>query len=307
MNFFINSGIGPLILIIILSALGCTKVTIQSGVSKRHMRHTADSIIFNAVFFIFAAAFIALFFPLAKPDPTIIIYSSLTGLLTVTFQVIYSIALSVGPVSMTVLIMNFSSLISTTFSVIFFKEHVYLSQIFGIVMLVISIFMNHTNHTDEKKANKLWLILSLASLVVNGFASCAQKFFYATESSTIPNADHTMLVIMYVSAAAFAMMVYAAGLIFKKEKTTFGRKKAPYISAATVGLVMAAYQFFYMFALENMDGAYFFPTANGAQALVMTFIGVVFFKDSLSKRQKLGVVFGLLCVLFMNLKFVRII
>ena len=54
--------------------------------------------------------------------------------------------------------------------------------------------------------------------------------------------------------------------------------------------------------MEKIDGGFMFPTYSGMQSLGMTVIGILLFKDKLSKRQVLGVVTGISCVVLMNVR-----
>ena len=57
-----------------------------------------------------------------------------------------------------------------------------------------------------------------------------------------------------------------------------------------------------MYVTSVTDGTFMMPTYSGLQTVMMTLVGVLIFHDKLSRRQLLGVLFGVVCVICMNLR-----
>ena len=136
MSYFVQ-----FLLVLLLAVLACIKVTVQGFVSRGHIRTTQDSVWFNAMVFAVIAAFLVLLFPMGEITGTLVLYASVVTITTVVFQVCYTIALKTGPVSLTVLIGNFHVLITTSFSCLFLGESLYLSQMAGIALLILSMYL----------------------------------------------------------------------------------------------------------------------------------------------------------------------
>ncbi len=212
-------------------------------------------------------------------------------------------AMGSGPVSLTVMIVTFSQFIIIASSVILYGEKIYLTQLIGIVFLILSMILNLKTDKEQKKVTIKWLIPTFVALIANGVATVLQKVF-GKNNTGIEGADTTFLCLIYLSAALFAFLFYAfRRYTGTRTKATMrvGKSVLPYTLA--IAVILAIYQKCYMYALVQIDSAVMFPTHNGLQSLVMTFIGVLFFKDKLSKRQWLGVACGLLCIVLMNLSF----
>ena len=296
MSYFVQ-----FLLVLLLAVLACIKVTVQGFVSRGHIRTTQDSVWFNAMVFAVIAAFLVLLFPMGEITGTLVLYASVVTITTVVFQVCYTIALKTGPVSLTVLIGNFHVLITTSFSCLFLGESLYLSQMAGIALLILSMYLGSESKPDEKKATRRWLLLTLASMSCSALYGIGQKLFLATPESKLPNAQATELAVSYAMAAVAAFAIY---FVARKKggRTTMGFKKPILLYALAIGFTLSLYQRLNTYALGVVEGTFQFPTYAGLQSLGMTLVGVVLFKDQLSRRQKLSVVCGIVSVVLMNMR-----
>ena len=129
------------LIILALVALGTLKTTLQGRISKKYIRNSQDTLIYNAEVFAAIAVVMAVIFKVSVPDKTLVCFALAGACTTLIFQSTYSVALSTGPVSLTVLIINFNVLITTAVSIFMFNEKFYLTQLFGIMFLVLSMFL----------------------------------------------------------------------------------------------------------------------------------------------------------------------
>ena len=279
------------------------KIVLQGFVSRGHIRTLQDSLWFNVLLFGTIALMFALLFPMGEVDGTILAYGLLLGISNVISQACYAFAFNAGPVSLTVLIASFNVFISALFSAVAFGESIYLPQLGGLVFLALSMLLNRSKSPDEKKANRKWLILTLVVMVSFGFGNTAQKLFWITESSKLPNSSTTLMIVMYTSACLAALAAYlTVGHTGKKEKSALRFRKPVVLYALAVGATLTIYQKLNMYGLEHIDGSFFFPTAIGTQTMLVTLAGVVLFHDKLSRNQKLSIVCGIICLALMNLR-----
>lgn len=285
---------------ILLTIFACGKVTLQSRVCRQHLHGTRDSVFFNALFFTSVLIFLAIIFHPTVYTVYTLIFGAMVGASTVLFQCTYTMALACGPVSLTVMISGFSILISTIASIVMFNETVSIFQIIGIVFLISSLILTTVEKGASKHINMKWLVLSLTALVSNGLGATLQKtysqFFAASEKG---DTSISFLIVIYAAATLFSFLL----LIFLKEPS--GRKfefKNSLPFALGMGLIISVYQRLYMIGLANIDGVFFFPMSSGLSSLSMTLIGVLLFRDKLSKNQWLGTACGLVSVCLMNIR-----
>jgi len=300
LNYFLQ-----FLVMLAITVLSCSKVTIQGRVSRKYIQNTSDTVLFNVQLFAAIAAVVAILFNVSAPDLTLMLHAVICAVCTTVFQTAYAMALREGPVSLTVLIVNFHVLVTTAASIIMFGDPIFLTQILGIIALVISLLLSRSSSSDEKKVSGKWVMLIIVSIVSVSLFTIVQKL-YATTDSNIENSDTTFICFMYISASIFSAIVFTLrSCLGKKEKSTYLFKKTNLnvlLYAVLTGLSLGIHQRFYMIGLANISGTLMFPTTAGLQSLIMTFIGIVLFRDKLSRRQMVGVVFGILCVALMNLR-----
>ena len=289
------------LIVLIMSLLGCTKVTLQGRASRKFFQNGADSALFHTMLFLFVALTLVVIFPTAGLTWSGFWLSVLCALFTFFYQVFYAQALKEGPVSLTVLICSFSTFFVVLYSTVAFGETLYLSHVAGMLLLILSMFLNLKK--EEKEKGRRWLFFTLAAMVSTAVGTGIIKLFGKTEAAEVEGADITFLALSYVAAAVFALGYYALNRYTgKKEKHTFQFSWKVLAYAAAVGVVLGVFQKFYALGMQELDASFMMPTWYGIQTLGMTVIGIFAFGDRLTKRQKLGVACGILCIIVMNLR-----
>jgi drug/metabolite transporter (DMT)-like permease len=284
-----------------MSLLGCTKVTLQGRASRKFFKNGADSVLFHTMLFLFVALTLVVIFPTALITWQGFWLSILCALFTFFYQVFYAQALKEGPVSLTVLICNFSTFFVVLYSTIAFGETLYLSHIGGMLLLILSMILNVKQ--EEKEKGRRWLFFTLAAMVSTAVGTSIIKAFGKTEAAEVAGSDITFLALSYVAAAVFALGYYIINRYTgKKEKHTFTLSWKVLAYAAAIGVVLGVFQKFYALGMQKLDAAFMMPTWAGMQTLGMTTIGIFAFGDKLHTRQKWSIVCGLACIILMNLR-----
>jgi len=293
------------LLICAMVVLGCGKVTLQGRVSRVHLRNAADSVLFNAKLFLVMALVLALVLPLGRIEPGGMGLAIGGALASFLFQTAYALALRTGPVSLSVVIANFNVLFVSVFTVIVYDEKVYLTQLIGVAFLVISMLLSTKQDTEKRGVSGKWLLLIFLSMLMTGLGTIFSKMYVKSYGAELENSENTYIVFVYLFASLLAFIYYfVTAHAMKKEKNTYGFfNRSVWLYALAIGVVLGGFQKLYLIGMEYIDGAFMFPTYAGMQSLGMTVIGLVLFKDKLSLRQKIGVAFGIGCVVLMNIRF----
>ena len=289
------------LVVLAMSLLGCAKVTLQGRASRKFFKNGADSVLFHTMLFLFVALTLVVIFPTAGLTWGGFWLSVLCALFTFCYQVFYAQALKEGPVSLTVLICSFSTFLVVIYSTIAFGETLYLSHIGGMLLLIISMFLNAKQ--EEKEKGRRWLFFTLAAMVSTAVGTSIIKLFGKTEAAEVAGSDITFLALSYVAAAVFALGYYILNRYTgKKEKHTFAFSWQVLAYAIGIGVVLGVFQKFYALGMQKLDAAFMMPTWYGLQTLGMTTIGIFAFDDKLNTRQKWGIACGLACIIAMNLR-----
>ena len=165
------------LVVLTMALLGCAKVTLQGRASRQFFKNGADSVLFHAMLFLFVALTLVVIFPTAALTWSGFWLSVLCALFTFCYQVFYAQALKEGPVSLTVLICSFSTFLVVIYSTIAFGETLYLSHIWGMILLIISMVLNAKQEEKEKHTFQFsWKILAYA-LAIGVFLGVFQKFY----------------------------------------------------------------------------------------------------------------------------------
>ncbi len=290
----------PIILILSLAtALG-------GNIAKKHYTNKATAglsggFIFNTVGCVTASLTLLFWGGFDTPSLFTFLLGLLFGAIT-AFQGITNIAaLHVGPMSYTTVIISFSTLISALSGVLFFNEGLGLSQIFGIILMLISFVLAAKSDDKGKKATLKWFALCLACFVATGGIGIMQKIH---QNSAYRNELNEFLVITFLSSAIICA-VFAALL---KQRESLPADKAdkkdarlwPMLSVLLVnGICVAVNNKFNLYLSGVMDSAVFFPIVNGGGLVLTTLAAVVLFREKLSKKQWIGVIFGIASVIFL--------
>ena len=286
-----------------ISVLGCVKVTLQGRMSRQYVHQTQDGVWFNGMLFAAIAVCLSLLFPLAVPNLSTLLHAAAAGICVVAFQTSYALALASGPVSLTTLIVNFSVLLSAGFGMVMYGDRLYATQMIGIAALVVSMFLSVEKKEGEKKRHGRWLMLTLLAMLGDSGISFAQRMFNATPGARTPNMDITFSAVMYLVASLLAFAFYFAntrcGL---RSKSSIGFNRHVLLYAAAIAVVLSVYQKGMMLSVANIEGTFLYPTHAGLMSLIMSLIGIAFFRDKLTARQKWGIAWGILCVVLMNIR-----
>jgi len=289
------------LLVLLLAIVASAKVTVQGFMSRRHLHSSQDNLWFNSLLFVVIVVLLLILFPIGQITTTQLVYGALTSFTCIGFQYAYSVALKSGPVSLTVLIGNFNVLLTTAFSCLFLGDKLYWPQLLAIVFLVISMFLATESKGEETRISRKWLLMALFTLFCAAVYGVGQKLFLATDAGQLPGAQNTELIFMYLCSSLIGFILYAFNAR-KGEKSPLAFHKPVMLYSLAIGLILGVYQRLNIYTMAVVEGSFHFPTYAGLQSLTMTLVGIVLFKDRLSKRQMIGVVCGILSVILMNMR-----
>ena len=281
------------LIILLLCALATSKVTLQSRFGKKTLTTASDNVIFNATVFLTAAILFCTDIP--KTSCETWIYALSFAILTVVFQLSYTKALSVGNVSLTVMIVNLSMLFPSLVSVIFYNESLSPMRVIGIVLTVLS-FTLTVDLKEKGKLSHSWFIFTAIAALANGAIGITQKIFGASDFSA---EKKSFVACSYTIAFLIAFTLY---LLTRSKDNGLSNSKtaATYIFAIAVGVILAVFQWLNTYAISIMDGSFLFPVYSGGSIILSTLVGILFFKDKLTKKQKISITLGIIAVIIMN-------
>ena len=226
----------------------------------------------------------------------------LFGAITTLQSILLILALQSGPMSYTLVIVNFSTLITSLSGVILFDEPLYLSQMLGISLMLVSFVCSAKKDPQEKKATRRWLVLCIIAFISTGGIGIMQKLH---QSSAYKAELDALLVIAFASSAVYS---FAMAVIFDHVNKNNDKlcKSTVKVKGCTSKLILLILLHGIGIALNNrinlylsgvMSSSVFFPIVNVGTLTITTLYAVFVFKERLSLKQWIGVCIGILSVL----------
>lgn len=218
----------------------------------------------------------------------------------VLFQGLFMLkALQTGPMSLTTVIVSFSTVITALSGVAFWGEKIKVLQIIGIVLMLASFYFSIRKEEQEKKASFKWLLLCILALICYGAIGLMQKIHQNTEYKGEINA----FLFTAFTVGGSLSLILALVSKFKSGQSMLLRKENGKVSWVMLGCVVlagvltAANNKFNLYLSGVMDSAVFFPLVNGGNLILVTLSALVFFRERLTVKQWISVGLGIASVL----------
>ncbi|MBQ2945218.1 MAG: EamA family transporter [Clostridia bacterium] len=256
---------------------------------------------FNAVGCVTAAAVLLLWGGFGGLSAFSLILGIAFGAVTALQGICNIAALRCGPMSYTTVIISFATVISAMTGVLFYNEQLHWAQIVGILFMLASFVFAADSNQNEKKANLKWLVLSVITFLATGAIGVMQKVHQSSHYRLELNG---FLITAFISSAIFCAVfaVIIKSREVKKTKKPFALNKDAVTILAVMligGLCVAVNNKLNLYLSGVMESAVFFPIVNGGGLVLATVTAVIAFKERLTKKQWLGVVLGIISVVFL--------
>ncbi len=184
-----------------------------------------------------------------------------------------------------------SVVIPVLFGLYVYNESVGVVKIIGVVLALIAVYFTSYKETKIKASRAVLLlpfILFFGSGILDTTLKYVQKMFVADNENSV------YLSVIFLVAGALGTLLLIYFLINKRSKLS-----AKNILAGTfLGVVNYFAMFFLLKALQikGMDSSTVFTINNVSIVLFSTILGMLFFKEKLSKKNILGVVLAVVSI-----------
>lgn len=232
------------------------------------------------------------------------------GFVTSIQCILYMKALSIGPVSLTTLLVSMSTVI-TSLSGIFFGEQPTAFQYVGIALMVACFVLTVKADKSHRKATFGWLTLSIVSFALSGAIGVIQKIH---QTSTHADELYAFLTVAFSVSVLYSLV--SLPFTVKKDGDgaflTTGEQNAVLDGArkysalsysfmlggmiAAIGVCIAFNNVINLFLVGVMPSAVFFPVVNVGGLLLSILASLALFREKLSKKQWLGLAAGVLAI-----------
>ena len=219
----------------------------------------------------------------------------LYGIFLVCAQWLYTIALTNGKTALCATVYSFGFVIPTLSGTIFWGETISVCGILGILTVVPALVISSINPSkgkSSKKSNSFIIPLILAMLC-SGSLGIVQKVH---QSSVYANQRNTLILIAFAFAAVVSIMLF---LTLKKGEKQLDIKRVG--TAAIVGAIFSCCNMLNTLLSGWLDSAIFFPAINIGSILFSLILGLIIYKERLTKKDALVLFLGTLAIVLVNL------
>ncbi|MBQ4527497.1 MAG: EamA family transporter [Clostridia bacterium] len=226
-----------------------------------------------------------------------------TLIFSVLFSLFYSVgmigqvfAIKNGSMALTSLMISFSLLIPTFFGIIVLNEEAGVLSYTGLVFLLISLYL--VNYAKEKDASNQkitfkWIIFVLLASIGNGGCAVVQR------TQQIYQNGHFKDEFMIIALSVVLIELLTISLI--KEKNHIKTLKIALLPAFSRGVSNGLVNSLCLTLSLMMPASVMYPVSSGGGIALTAFIAVAFYREKLSSKQLIGLVFGIVSVVLLSI------
>ena len=224
------------------------------------------------------------------------IHAIILGTLFISIFNIYALGIQKIGIATSSVINKMSFVVPVVFSIIFYENEVFsLSILFGVLLALLGIYLSSTNNSSFNFDKKyLWIILiiffgqGLVDIVLND-----SKFYIPKDENIL------FFLILFISATTAGILI----LFAKKQISHIKIKNL--LWGAIFGIPNFFSIFYFLKALQSdyfIDKSYLiFPLTSVGIVVTTTFLGMLIYKEILTKRNLIGITIAVISILIISL------
>lgn len=218
-----------------------------------------------------------------------IIFIVFSGITTALLWICYFKALSLADVSMVTPIDKLSIVLTLVLSLFFLNEKITIIKIVSMIFMVSGTFL--MVNKNKKKSEGNWLLYALLTALFTSLATILGKVGIKDINPNLGTMIRTIIILVIIWGVIFVKKEY-------KDMNKLNKKNILFIVLS--GLSTGLSWLFYFMALKEGEASIVFPMEK-LSAAVAILISVIFLKEKLDKKGKLGfclIISGTLLLVF---------
>ena len=223
------------------------------------------------------------------------IHAIILGTLFISIFNIYALGIQKIGIATSSVINKMSFVIPVVFSIIFYENEVFsLSILFGVLLALLGIYLSSTNNSSFNFDKKyFWIILII--FFGQGFVDIVlndSKFYIPKDENIL------FFLILFISATTAGILI----LFAKKQISHIKIKNL--LWGAIFGIPNFFSIFYFLKALQSdyfIDKSYLiFPLTSVGIVVTTTFLGMLIYKEILTKRNLIGITIAVISILIIS-------
>lgn len=217
-----------------------------------------------------------------------------------------TMAMNSGHMGITLLIQNSSLMVPTIYGMVVWGEKMTLFKGLGIFFILVLLALSAGDDTTAAGSmknwnRKRWMLLTGLAFFGDGILGILQGMMSRASAETSSNTFTFWTSIFSIIVAGLVYLFFR--MRGKNEKLVCSRKEAAVFTGliAGIGVGTAGGNSFSILALTYLPGIVFFPLRQGGLVLVMWLVGILLYREKVTKRGLIMLATGLLGLILINL------
>jgi len=222
-------------------------------------------------------------------------YAVLYGILLLVAQYAYTAALGRGNVGICSTVYSLGFIFPTVSGSLFWGEPLNAWNVSGILLVIPTVMLSGRKKvvkTQEGKQNKWYILPLVLAMMASGGLGILQK---VQQLSPYPEQKESFIILAFL----FSGVVSAICTLFAKaeEKILFNKKS---FLAVGIGVAFGFANLCNTVLAGRMPSAVFFPILNISTIFVSLILGVIFFREKLSRNDLVVLLLGIVSILLIT-------
>lgn len=276
-----------MIVISIIASVLCS--AIRNDACKKRLNSSALRNYFNLFSYGICLVLYGLFLFGEKFSVFTCVLGSVYGVFTALYALCLMVSLAEGPMHITLLITTAASMIIPSSFGSVFGEKFSILKLIATSVLIAFIYLSLDNN-GKNKINKKWLFSCISASLLSGGVGILQKIHQTSGHKTETN--------VFLFAAFVISFLFSRWRIGGKlSKVNIAKKDI--LLGCVCGVCTYLVNFLNLKLSGMLPSQLFFPLFNGSTIVLNSIISVVVFKEHLTKRQLIGIVGGIDCLILL--------
>lgn len=225
---------------------------------------------------------------------SVLVWGAVYGATQILFMLFKTLAMNTGSVSVTTLVGNFSLVLSVVFCSIVWGETISLSDVFGLMLLILGIILSARKDTSGT-SNSKWPVYLIFFLIFAAAVGISFKAFSKTGDTEYAGD-------MMITAALVLLIGYGALCLLHRKRNIDGERllsKELVALAVASGALSCVYNRLNVYLSGALSAVIFFPAFNGGVIMLSTVLSIVLLKEKLNFKTFAGILLGIagICVI----------
>jgi|SRR5690554_3038948 len=211
--------------------------------------------------------------------PVLIIIAVIIGVLFIANLFVYSKSIDANGMGVSIASMRLSLAIPVGVSLFVYSEELSVIKISGVLLSFVALLLLVPRLSFKKVSTSTKASLLILIFFFTGISDSGLKIFEQEFGTSFPES-------LFLSIVFFSAFILGLFILIKNKELHFNTKEL--LLGTLLGLANHYSVYFVISALQELPGAQVFPIVNLAIVIGGALIGVLYWKDSHSKKQWIG-------------------